>query len=392
MPQLSAQVQRHGAITTVDFSGTDHDSTWAIHWGSDGRIYVSLCSEGHATTAHLVRYDPKTDEVKDLFDVGTLANDPLTPGRVPQSKIHTCLRETSDGKLYGVTHCTAPPPGESLFEVVGTYGDPEFGYRGSYMFCYDLASEDVELVGLAIPYEGCRNMVLNEATDIAYLVSYPKHHFCTFNIKTKERRDLGRLGHLGSWDLIMDRDGRIYSSLDSGRLVRYDPTRDRLGTLAVSVPGSPRRHSPHNFLFNPFHGPDGLFYGTTYYDGYLWRYDPYDGPEGRMTDLGPGSGRDVAPDEWAAAYVQAPRLAANGNIYYGCSFIWHPCHLFSCQAQTAEKSDLGELSLGSAAVAWLSDSSTSPDGRSICFAAVTMAGRPGILIVDTEALQPGGKA
>ncbi|GAJ03325.1 unnamed protein product, partial [marine sediment metagenome] len=249
---------------------------------------------------------------EDLFDIGALANDLLTPGRVPQSKIHTCLRETSDQKLYGVSHCTAPPPGEELFEVVGTYGDPVFGYRGSYMFCYDLVTEAVSLVGLAIPNEGCRNMVIDETAGTAYLISYPKHHLRSFDMASKEGRDLGRLGTLGSCDLLRDRNGRVYSSLDSGQLVRYDPTSERLETLQVSVPGSPRRRSPHNFMFMPFVGPDGLFYGTTYYDSHLWCYDPYDGPEGRMTDLGPGLGREVAADEWAAAYLQAPRMAANG--------------------------------------------------------------------------------
>ena len=109
MKSIQFEIKEEGFLKILTWNvDNNHDSLWAIHAGSDGNIYFSSCSEGAASSAHLLRYDIKNNKLWDLLDIGELSGDPWNSGRIPQSKIHTSLRETSNGYLYGVSHCTAP--------------------------------------------------------------------------------------------------------------------------------------------------------------------------------------------------------------------------------------------------------------------------------------------
>lgn len=133
---MKSDFQKEG-ITEITFPQfPHHDCVWDVCRGADHNIYFSLCSEGRATTAQLMSFDPRNECIEQLFDVGRGCNDPLKPGKIPQSKIHTTMCPTKDGLIYFATHCTAPPPGEDLFEPVGTCGDPDWGYTGSFVFCF----------------------------------------------------------------------------------------------------------------------------------------------------------------------------------------------------------------------------------------------------------------
>ncbi len=152
MKPSTFEIREYGAFRVMSWRvDANHDSLWAVHSGSDGHVYFSSCSEGRASSAHLLRYDPAENRLWDLLDIGELADDPFDSGRVPQSKIHTCLRETSDGYLYGVSHCTAPNFGEKLFEVNGTFGDPDYGFRGSQMFRVKMETGEAEYGGWPCP-------------------------------------------------------------------------------------------------------------------------------------------------------------------------------------------------------------------------------------------------
>ena len=86
--------------------------------GDDGRIYAGLCCEIEAAvSALLYQYDPATRASRLIYDLGELTGNPPARGRMPHSKLHTCLCAGKDGKIYGATHNTAPPAGDPIWNM-----------------------------------------------------------------------------------------------------------------------------------------------------------------------------------------------------------------------------------------------------------------------------------
>jgi len=387
MKRVEFHLSEFGAFKILTWSvDPNHDSLWAVHSASDGRIYFSSCSEGRASSAHLLRFDPEEKRLWDLFDIGELADDPYDSGRVPQSKIHTCLRETEDGFLYGVSHCTAPCLGEKLFEVNGTFGDPIYGFRGAQMFRVKLATGEAEYVGLAIPHEGCRSMEINERLNRAYLVSYPRHCLYEYDLASCQSRLVGRIGTWGGFEIFADARGLIYGSYDEGRFFRYSPEKDEFEDLPLRVPGIPGRERLYNFFFNAKRFRDDFICATGYYDGHIFRINPDAGPVPAIEDYGfgwPGgwNGRD-----WTPPYVQAPVLYENRWLFYGCNTIWEPTNLVVLDIESGQRRVVARLDFGDNATAWLSEGALGPDGRTLYFAEVNMKAVPRLLMVDLDSL------
>lgn len=369
----------------------NHDSSWAIAVPSDGRVYVSSCSEGAAAGAHLLRYDPARGELVDLLDIGELSGDRWDSGRVPQSKIHTCLRETSDGWLYGVSHCTAPAAGETLFEVNGTLGDPVYGYRGAQMFRVRLATGEAECMGCAIPFEGCRTLEIDEHSGMAWLVSYPRHCLWSFELATRTSRNRGRIGTWGGFDIFLDRRGRVYGSYDDGRFFRYLPSEERFEDLPVRVPGIAARRSPYNFFFNVKKFRSDFVCANGYYDGHLFRYDPEAGEFGALEDLGSGWPEEWDGRSWTPPYVQAPVLCRGRWLFYGCNPIWQPTSLMRLDLETGRRESLGTMRVGGVSSAWLAEGAISADQSTLYFADVNMKAVPRMIMVDVDRLPGAGE-
>jgi hypothetical protein len=367
----------------------DHDCIWDVCRAADGMIYFSLCSEGRATTAQLMRFDPATEKVEWVLDVGEVTGDRMCQGKIPQSKIHTTMCPAANGMLYFATHCTAPPPGEELFETIGTYGNPDYGFTGSFLLSYDTRTGRSESLGLIAPFQGLRIMVLDERRRVLYGITYPKHHLHQFELEHRRFRDLGRIGNLGSFGLFMDRRGRVFGTNDAGFLWRYDPEPGRIEELGLRLPKSPGRESPYNFLWYAVEGPQDWIYGSTYYDGMLFRYHPELSEKGCIEDLGPGLHDDRMLERWAAPYIQAPVFDFRERLWYGVSPIWEPVHLV-CMDQ-GNKIDLGELTLNGLTSAFLAESAATADGRKLVFGDITMTGRPRLLIFDLDCLTRDSK-
>ncbi len=388
MKPVDFTIKEYGAFRALAWQvDPNHDSLWAVHTGSDGKIYFSSCSEGRASSAHLLRYDPDSSRLWDLLDIGELADDPFDSGRVPQSKIHTCLRETTDGYLYGVSHCTAPKVGEKLFEVNGTLGDPVYGYRGSQMFRIKMATGGAEFLGTAIPYEGCRSMEIIIRLNKAYLISYPRHCLYEFDLAKRQSRLIGRIGTWGGFEIFSDSRERIYGSYDDGRLYRYLPEQDEFEDLSVRVPGIPGRERLYNFFFNAKKFRDDFICAAGYYDGHIFRINPEAGVEPIIEDFGfgwPGgwNGRD-----WTPPYVQAPVLHENRWLYYGCNTIWDPTNLVVLDLRTGHREAVALFDFEGNPTAWLSEAALGPDGRTLYFAEVNMRAVPRLIIVDTAELE-----
>ena len=387
MKPVAFEIREHGAFRVMTWRvDPNHDSLWAVHSGSDGRVYFSSCSEGRAASAHLLRYDPAEKALWDLFDIGELSGDPVDSGRVPQSKIHTCLRETADGYLYGVSHCTAPNFGEKLFEVNGTFGDPDFGFRGSQMFRVKMATGKAEYAGLAVPFEGCRSMEIVERLNRAYLVSYPRHCLYEFDLGTRASRVVGRIGTWGGFEIFSDSRERLWGSYDDGRLWRYHPDTGEFEDLSLRVPGIPGRERLYNFFFFARKFRPDFVAATGYYDGHIFRLDPEAGPEGAIEDYGFGSPAGWNGRDWTPPYIQAPVLYRNRWLFYGANTIWEPTELVVLDTVTRRRESLGVLRFDGNATAWLSEGALGPDGETLYFAEVNMRAVPRLIMVDLRRL------
>ena len=79
-----------------------------------------------------------------------------------------------------------------------------------------------------IPKEGCRCLLHDEERQLLYAMSYPRDHFIIYDLKTRQRRDMGRIGSINAQTLFLDRKHRVWTTNDYGHLVRYTPETDRL--------------------------------------------------------------------------------------------------------------------------------------------------------------------
>jgi hypothetical protein len=369
----------------------NHDSLWAVHAGSDGNIYFSSCSEGRASSAHLLRFGVREGRLWDLLDIGELSHDPYDSGRVPQSKIHTCLRESADGYLYGVSHCTAPNFGEKLFEVNGTFGDPVFGFRGSQMFRVKMATGETEYLGVAVPFEGCRSMEIIERLNKAYLVSYPRHCLYEYDLGARKPRLIARIGTWGGFEVFSDSRERLWGTYDDGRFYRYYPEEDKFEDLKLRVPGIPGREKLYNFFFFARKFRPDFICATGYYDGHIFRINPEQEDQGAIEDYGSGWPGGWNGKDWTPPYVQAPVLYKNRWLFYGCNTIWEPTRLVVCDIETNHKKPLAVLDFGGNPTAWLSEGTLGPDGETLFFAEVNMKAVPRLVIVDAgKFIKTGG--
>jgi len=67
-------------------------------------------------------------------------------------------------------------------------------------------------------------------------ISYPRDHFFIYDLKTRQRRDLGRIGSINSQTVFLDRRHRVWTTNDYGHLVRYTPDTDRLEISPDTLP------------------------------------------------------------------------------------------------------------------------------------------------------------
>lgn len=288
-----------------------HDTIWDMCWGPDGKVYVGLCAEGVIGTAVLYAYDPARDTLEPVSDVGRATREPLTDGKIPQSKVHFSMCPADDGKIYFSTHQTVRPPGEKYWDPWGTIGDPYHGFTGAFLLVYDTQTGHTEQRGIIAPYEGVRCMGLDKRRMILYGVTYPKVHLFAYKIETGERRDIGRIGNHGSFDIHVADDGRVVATDDWGRVMIYDPEPDRMALTGAQLPGLNGKPCHYDFFIYPTEGPDGHLYGTTYLRGILFRYDM---KNNIVTDLGPGL--DEADYTYWSNWLHALVFDHRMNLYY----------------------------------------------------------------------------
>ncbi len=270
------------------------DSCWSLSVGPDGRIYIAACAEGTpGGVVKVVRYNEKTDALDYLFDADKMVNDPRDSGRATQCKIHYSFAPSMhDGVMYMATHLSGPPIDQPAYSPWRSWHDPKRCFRGSALMAYDTQRDEVLWWDTLLPKEGCRCLLHDEERGLLYSLTYPRDHFVIYDIEKRERRDIGRIGSINAQVLFMDKKHRIWTTSDDGRLIRYDPEKDRLECSPYILPHNSNFQTGwHSVFYDAINAPDGesVFALTWIANPYLMRIWPNEGEWGRVEDLGPAT-------------------------------------------------------------------------------------------------------
>ncbi len=308
---------------------TEHpssDSCWSLSVGPDGRIYASACDEhSPGGFVKVVRYNEQTDALDYLFNLDELVEDPHSSGRATQCKIHYSFAPSMhDGVMYMATHLSGPPIDQPAYSPWRSWHDPKRCFRGSALLAWDTHTDQMLWWDTIIPKEGCRCLVLDEERNLLYALGYPRDHMYQYNLVTRERRDLGRIGSINSQVLVLDKLHRVWTTSDYGRLVRYDPQKDRLESGLEPLPHNPQFQTGwHSVFYDAVFAPDGqsIFACSWIAQPRLMRIWLYEGEWGRVEDLGPATqDRDLTiPIDTFKDHCGGMTLGGDGMIYYVAS-------------------------------------------------------------------------
>jgi len=315
------------AVTWYPFSAhPEADSCWAVSTGPDGRVYAAACCEGlPGGTAKVMRYNRGTDSLDCLFDIAEVTGDPPESGRATQCKIHYGFAPSpGDGILYMASHLSGPPIDRPSYSPWYSWHDRQRCFRGSALVAFDTGADRILWWDTLLPKEGCRCLALDDERGILYAVSYPRDHLFAYDLATRRRRDLGRIGSINPQVLFLDRQHRVWTSSDFGHLVCYDPEGDRLEITPHRIPHDPRYQTGwHSVLYDAVPSPDGEWiYAVTWIAGpRLFRFRPGAADEGRIEDLGQATGeRDLTwPMDTFTDHCGGLVFGTDGALYYVAS-------------------------------------------------------------------------
>ena len=308
---------------------TEHpmsDSCWSLSVGPDGRIYAAACCEHTpGQTVKLVRYNDESDALDYIFDVDEMVDDPRDSGRATQCKIHYSFAPSmSDGIMYMATHLSGPPIDEPAYSPWGSWHDPERCFRGSAVLAFDTRTDTVLWWDTLFPKEGCRCLLHDEERGLLYALSYPRDHLFVYDVRARKSRDLGRIGSVNSQALFMDGKHRVWTTSDYGRLVRYDPEKDRLEISPYVLPhNSAFQTGWHSVFYDAVAARDEpCVYAVTWIaQPRLMRIWPEEGEWGRVEDLGAiTQDRDMSiPDDTFLDHCGGLTFAGDGQLYFVAS-------------------------------------------------------------------------
>jgi hypothetical protein len=239
----------------------------AVYNEEEDRIYLGITSFDadifHAYDRKLGRFvDLGYRQIADSFD----------------GKFHRSLVKGKDGCIYGAVAL--------LHDVDSFYDAP-----GSPIIRYDPRSSALTKLGIPLPHVYIQSLISDNEADMLYGLCFSPEFLVSFNLRTKEGRNLGLIGSgLGGMaqgeNILLDDNGCVWSSwsvtrawqnspVDAFRLCKYDPQEQRIIFFSRGLPypdGRGGTVKPEKF-FN-FH--DGFIYASGF-NGSLYRIDPETG-------------------------------------------------------------------------------------------------------------------
>jgi len=277
--------EKYVLVETRKFPGNHRETSMysALMAASDGRLYIGLC--GHGAPSHFYQYDPVKDKMRHIADIGEFLGEKGKGIRV-SCKFHTRPVEDKQGRIYFGTMCEDGGP---------TNIDP-YSWQGPHWFCYDPKTDKLEDLGLINRLWGVYGLAIDTERNHLFTTAWNGHVY-RYDIDRGVTRDLGRVD---GWDVIrhiaIDDEGNVYGCFPPrARLWKYDAKQERIFDLDVSMPFDatifPRK------MTNPmlerkviwrvvqWDPVEKVIYGVNGGDSILFKYDPKDGPQGKITRL-----------------------------------------------------------------------------------------------------------
>jgi hypothetical protein len=180
-------------------------------WGNmllaeDGALYISA---GNHETFHartwLFRMNPRSREVRMSLDIQKVLGIHSSTYAVGDSKVHTRLVQSSNGRIYfgtmqgGIGHVSKLPH--------YLHSDQ---YPGGHLFEYNPADDCCRDLGIPVRGEGLQSAALDAARNQLYMITWPKKLFVRFDLTNHETHVYGLL----SWSpTTLDGESRISAGI-----------------------------------------------------------------------------------------------------------------------------------------------------------------------------------
>ena len=234
-------------VDSREYPGRDPVMWDGLYAASDGKVYSGLITEG--ASAHFYMYDPTKDVNVLLYDLAEFLGE-RGKGIRGSCKIHNKPVEDSQGNLYFVTMNDCGPDNIDFTS-----------WQGGHWMKYNPKENELTDLGLVGKGIGCYALTIDKKRNI----------FC-------------------------DDEGNVYASFPVARVCKYDAQKEKVYDLSVTIPYDPTIYPTQ--LVNPmidrsadwravqWDPVDKVAYGVTCGSGsILFRFDPHEGPEGKITAL-----------------------------------------------------------------------------------------------------------
>lgn len=321
-------------VTAIE---ADDSAITALLRDANGRIYGATSGKA----SQLFVYDRAINKVRPLGKIGEARG------------VYHSLVQDADGTLLigGGLNMLAPVPltrefpggfraiEEQLWKDISA---PYTNYGGGHLYRYDPSKDDVgtrmpgepcPLQDLGVPSSG--NSIYAQAIDTKarrlYGITYPGARLFSWNLNDNSAKDLGPVierkiysGPERTWRsvpraLYLAQDGRVYTSGEDGRVIYFDPGRQKIVRTEMQIPGE--YYEAWNYHGFPVvegwvAAGTGAVFGATS-DGFLFRMEP---AEGRLVNLGKPR---------LSRRVRAMTAGPDGKLYMMCGELEEPCKLVS---------------------------------------------------------------
>lgn len=273
-PEKLMQLVRQNTVRMAVADEVDHNSSWDYAISPEGKHYFSVCAESlNCYYLRLYEYLPETNECRRLLGLEEVA---ITyPRAIRASKIHSCMSFLPDGRLLFATHTTAAAPGHPRWMPFAYYTHPWEGYPGSNVLLYDPKTGKTEDLGIPVPRESIYGGQYEASTNSFYFFGYHRGHAYRLDLATRRVTDFGQATEFGTWRTIPGRDGNMYGTTASGRLLRINIREQRVEDVPFNLPFDEKliNMGTNNKVMHFANHPDGGLYFTALSCKNFLRYD-----------------------------------------------------------------------------------------------------------------------
>jgi hypothetical protein len=272
-------------ICTVEsrgYPGRDPAMWDGLYAANDGKVYSALITEG--TSAHFYQYDPLKDNNVLLLDLAEFMGE-RGKGIRSTGKIHNKPVEDNDGNIYFCSMSNGSGP--NTFDYTS--------WLGGHWIKYDPKVNKFEDLGLVDQGVGCYPLTIDKKRGYLYGIGFTGY-FYRFDLKNRVTKNFGRVSN---WDIcrdiFCDDEGDVHMSFPTARIAIYDSKTEMVNETSLQTPYDPTLFPTE--MRNPmidrtsiwraveWDSHEKVAYGITGGGSILFRYDPHDGPEGKIVTL-----------------------------------------------------------------------------------------------------------